>query len=102
MALVGLNLALATLYFSFKNKKIIFLTDGMIGWGDILFFVAITPLVPFAEFGVFFPVSLIFSLFCWLVVSLFKPGQLNKIPLAGLQAVFFAGYLVWEWVKIRN
>ncbi len=99
IGLIALNLGLATIYFSLKRKQLTVLTSGLIGWGDVLFFCCLTPLFSFSEFCLFFPASLVFALVCWLVVSVFRKDQLNKVPLAGLQALFVMGWLVVEFVR---
>ncbi|MES2629826.1 MAG: hypothetical protein V4616_12740 [Bacteroidota bacterium] len=92
-ALIALNLLLATLYFSLKNRKPVKLTGGFIGWGDLFFFIAIAPLFPFRQFVFVFPLSLLFSLIMWLGLSQFSQQRDRKVPLAGLQALFVLGWM---------
>lgn len=87
-------------YFSFKEKKIINPIDKMIGLGDIVFFISITPLFKLKGFILFFISGLIFSLFLHLIFNVFK----NKatIPLAGYMALFLVIYLFLKHVLNLN
>lgn len=92
--LVTGNLLLASVYFSVKNRALVNVAGKMIGWGDVLFFVCICPLFSFADFCIFFPLSLLVSLLIWLPVFAWRKEQRNRIPLAGLQAIPVMAVLV--------
>ncbi|WP_308993686.1 hypothetical protein QLS71_007920 [Mariniflexile litorale] len=86
IAFVLINILGLTLYFSFKNKVFINPIDTFIGLGDIVFFIAITPLFTLKPFILFFIIGLLFSLLVHGVYSIFKNGK--TIPLAGYLALF--------------
>jgi hypothetical protein len=68
--------------------------EQYLGIGDVLFWISITPLFSFYLFVVFFLVSLILSLFGFVLlraISIRSP--LKTVPLAGFQAVFYGTVL---------
>lgn len=79
------------LYYSLKNKSFVNPIDSFIGFGDILFFLAITPLFNFKPFILFFIIGLIFSLMLFGVLNAFKKTE--TVPLAGYFAIFLIGNL---------
>ncbi len=83
-----INILGLTLYFSLKTKALFNPIDRAIGLGDIVFFVAITPLFEFKTFVLFFIAGLLFSLFLHLILLLFK--KMKTIPLAGYLSLFLA------------
>jgi hypothetical protein len=96
---IVLQLGILTLYFSIKKKKIINITDGLLGWGDILFWVCISCFFSPVIFLLYYIGSLIFVLLIWGAVSLFSNKTNRHIPLAGLQALVFALLFVIAWFK---
>jgi len=74
------------LYFSAKKGSIVNPINEQIGFGDILFFCAITPLFFIKDYVLFFTSGLIFSL----VIFLISPKRIKKrgVPLAGLLSFF--------------
>lgn len=87
IAFISINIIGLVLYFSFKNKKFINPIDRFIGLGDIVFFLAITPLFNLKVFMIFFIFGLLFSLLIHMVFVFFK--QKKTIPLAGYFSLFF-------------
>jgi len=81
-----INIAGLILYSSLKSRKIINPINKMLGIGDVLFFMAITPLFNLKPFILFFVLGLVFSLLIHLSYSLFK--KVKTIPLAGYLALF--------------
>jgi hypothetical protein len=81
-----INVIGLSIYFSFKNKVLVNPIDTYIGLGDIIFFLALTPLLHFKPFILFFVIGLFFSLLIHFVFLLFKPVQ--TIPLAGYLSLF--------------
>lgn len=74
-------------YFSLKKKKAINLTGDYLGWGDILFLVAIAFYLAPGTYVVFYVFSLVLVLLYAVLGSFFtKKVQNPHIPLAGLQA----------------
>ena len=80
---ITFQLVLLTLYFSVKNKRIVWVTKGYLGMGDILFFLIMAFLFSPGNYIIFY----IASLFIVLIFSLFIKSFLKgNIPLAGMQA----------------
>ena len=91
-----LQLILLTLYFSARNKKWINITEGMLGWGDILFLAVIAVYCSTLNFILFYIVSLILVVMIWMALQVFSQTS-RQVPLAGLQAAMFTLLLVTDW-----
>lgn len=89
---VLINILGLIVYFSLKEKTFTNPIDTLIGFGDIVFFIAITPLFNLKEYVLFFIVGLLFSLLIHSVIFLFKKNK--AIPLAGYLALFLVMNLV--------
>ena len=86
-------LLLTYLFYAAKHKSLrIDFADTLIGWGDILFFFAITPAFNFKNFSILFPLSLVFSLIAHLLVH--KLDNAKSIPLVGWQSIFYSFALI--------
>ena len=84
-----LVLLFITIYFYFKNGKLVNVIDSQIGIGDLLLFICIGGcLEPFMLIN-FFTTCFIFSLLCYLI---FFKGR--SVPLAGLSAIFYLMFYV--------
>lgn len=94
LGFILVNMVAVTLYFSFKSKQLVNPLKDLIGVGDIVFFIAITPFFLFKEYILFFTLSLIFSLLIFFCVKQFK--RINTIPLAGYMSLFFIGNIIAE------
>lgn len=81
---IGLNILSLIFYYSIKNKTFINPLHQYLGLGDIVFFLSITPLFKINSFVVFFVLSLLFSLFLYVILLKKK----DTIPLAGYMSVF--------------
>lgn len=81
-----------SLYFSIKQNKIINITKKYIGTGDLVFFIAISPLFSPLQFCFFFVFSLILILFLFVIFQAFSKRE-TTIPLAGLMSVVLIFYL---------
>jgi len=88
---------LVSAWFSFKQGKWTNITMGLLGWGDILFLVCISLYLSVANFLLFYISSLIAVLLTWLGYQLVAKSKDLKIPLAGLQALFFIAILLFTW-----
>lgn len=88
MGFVILNIVGLTVYFSLKTQSYTNPIDTSIGLGDIVFFMAITPLFNLKTYVLFFIIGLIFSLLTHGIILLFK--KVKNIPLAGYLALFLA------------
>lgn len=99
LAFISLQLLLITIYFSLKNKKFILITEGMLGWGDILFLVCLSFLLPLTSFLVFYILSLTLILLGWAVYRWITQCQFERsIPLAGLQALLLVLFISSCWI----
>ncbi|NVM62224.1 magnesium-transporting ATPase (P-type) [Mucilaginibacter sp. SG538B] len=94
---VGLQLAVLTIYFSLKDGRIIDITQQLLGWGDILFFLAAAFYLSVLNFVFFYVASLIVVLFCWLLWRLILAKDAGHIPLAGFQSVLLILFLMADW-----
>ena len=91
---ISVNIVGLIFYFSFKKRAFVNPIDSMIGLGDILFFLAITPLFNLNSYIVFFVTGMIFSLLIHIVVGLFINQE--SVPLAGYLAIFLIGFIILE------
>ena len=85
-AFILINIIGIVIYFSIKNKALINPIDTALGMGDVVFFIAITPLFSFRTYILFFIIGLVFSLIAHSVYTLFEKSK--TIPLAGYLALF--------------
>ncbi len=78
--------ALVALAFGLGKKQWNFF-DHLIGWGDVLFLVAIAPLFSTVNFLIFYCVSLVISLVGFGVYKLISKAQETTVPLAGTLSI---------------
>lgn len=97
-AFLTAQLILLTLYFSIKEKKLVNITKGLLGWGDILFLLCIAAYASPINFIIYHVLSLVIVLLLWAVYSLLSKKQHQHIPLAGLQACIFAVTILFSWI----
>lgn len=102
-AIVILNYGLLTLYFSFRNGRLINISNEYLGTGDIVFLISVSFLFSPLNFVIFLLVSLIFTLSAW--IPFIKSTK--TIPLAGLQALFLslqllALFFISQQWKVNN
>ena len=83
---VLINMVGLVVYYSLKNKTVVNPIDTYIGLGDIVFFLAVTPLFTLKPFILFFVLGSVFSLILHKVLLVFK--EVKTIPLAGCLALF--------------
>lgn len=95
LLLLAGQLLLISIYFSLKKGRWINITGNLLGWGDILFLISIAFYLSVLNFLFFYVSSLIIVLSVWLIWQLVEKNK--KIPLAGLQALFFAVFLASDW-----
>src|ERR1041385_2387349 len=88
------QLLLVTLYFSIRNKKLTNITGELLGIGDVLFILSVAFYLPIFNFLFFYIASLIIVLAFWLIWQSISMKKIKHIPLAGLQALLFAGFLL--------
>ena len=82
-----LQLILLTSYFSFKSGRLILLTSGWLGTGDIIFMACTSTAMGVLNFVLFHILSLIIVLAAAL---LFPSLRTRGVPLAGLQGLLLA------------
>jgi hypothetical protein len=86
-----------SVYFSIKNRTWINITDGFLGWGDILLLLSIAFYLSVLNFLFFYISSLIVSLLIWLGWQVLSKERNKHIPLAGFQALIFIVILAGDW-----
>ncbi|MES2113034.1 MAG: hypothetical protein V4577_30065 [Bacteroidota bacterium] len=94
LALQGI---LLSCYFSLKNRRWTNITNGLLGPGDVLFLVSVTFCFPLLSYIVFYVVSLCVVMLIWLLWQALQGEKDRKIPLAGLQALLLAFFLMAAW-----
>lgn len=91
------QLGLVILYFSIRNKKLTIITAGLLGLGDVLFILCTAFYLSIFNFLLFYIASLTAVLLFWLIWQSAVSVKSRHIPLAGLQALLFAGFLLGGW-----
>ncbi len=99
---VIIQLALLTLYFFIRNKKLEWIVDRYIGLGDVLFLLAITPAFSLLNYLLFVVVSIFLIIILYTSFYLLKRAVDPQIPLAGLLAVFFSVWMLAEIIWLDN
>lgn len=89
---VVLTLALLVFYMSIKNKTFMNPFQHYFGLGDLLFFLAITPLFLTENYILFFVFSMLFSVIMQLIFQ--KIMKIQTVPLAGFSAIFLVLVIV--------
>jgi hypothetical protein len=97
LAFLLLQFLLLFLYFSLKMRRWVNLTQGYLGWGDILFLLCIAFYLSPANYFLFYLISLLLIVFTTLLIVAFKAKKQIQIPLAGLQSMFFVLLLLADW-----
>ncbi|QOG02178.1 hypothetical protein [Flavobacterium sp. MDT1-60] len=80
------TLSILTIYMSMKSKRFLNPFQHYFGLGDLLFYVAITPLFLLKNYILFFILSLLFAII--LQFGLKKFIKEETVPLAGFSALF--------------
>lgn len=79
------TLSLLTIYMSIKNKRFMNPFQNYFGLGDLLFYIAITPLFLVRTYVFFFILSMLFAIV--LQIGLQKKMNESTVPLAGFSAL---------------
>lgn len=95
------QLVLLFVYFSVKERRLVNITSGYLGWGDILFLLCIAFYLSPFNYLIFYIASLLVVLCFSLIIYYLKPAKESKIPLAGLQAIMFSLLFLADW-RIDN
>lgn len=101
---VGIQLLGVSLYFSIKHRAWINVTKDYLGLGDVLFFLAITPLFAPLHFCCFFIGSLLLIL---IIIGIYHLSikRLKTIPLAGAMSIcllFYNAFLFYYNLSSYN
>jgi len=97
LGFIILQYMLVTVYFSLRQKKLVNISDQLLGFGDILFLGAVAFYLSVLNFLFFYITSLIGSLIIWLIWQLFSSKKSKEIPLAGFQSILLILFLVSCW-----
>ncbi|PXY43138.1 hypothetical protein DMB68_22335 [Flavobacterium hydrophilum] len=81
-----ITLGILTLYMSLKSKKFLNPFEHYFGLGDLLFYVAITPLFLLKNYILYFILSMLFAILMQLGLKKFIKEE--SVPLAGFSALF--------------
>lgn len=81
-----ITLSILTAYMSLKSKKFLNPFQHYFGLGDLLFYVAITPLFLLKNYILFFILSLLFAIFLQFGLKKFIKDE--TVPLAGFSSLF--------------
>ncbi len=102
LAKIGLNMLLlfymgagVVLYTAIKSHKLINPVNSYIGLGDILFFVALTPLFTIKQFAWLLVSCMVFSLMWWYVVRAFKRYPKN-VPLVATSGIVTCMMIIFD------
>ncbi|MCF8715538.1 prepilin peptidase [Joostella atrarenae] len=96
-----LNFLVLIIYYSLKNKRLVNIFKSQIGIGDLLIFIAVSPLFNYSNYLLFFITSLLFSLVLFFFFkNRYKNGQ--TIPLAGYLSIFLIGVLTYSYMAGKN
>lgn len=82
------TLFVLVVYMSIKNKDFLNPFSNYFGFGDVLFYISVTPLFLLNNYVFFFIGSMIFSIFLHTIFK--RRMKHDSIPLAGFSAIFLA------------
>lgn len=87
-----LILGILTLYMSVKNKSFLNPFQNYFGLGDLLFFIAITPLFIIRNYIVYFIASMLFAILLQLILQ--KKMKHSTVPLAGFASLLLILFII--------
>lgn len=93
---IAVQLLLVNLYFCLRHRRMFWIFDRYLGWGDVVFLLSIAGAWNLGGFLLFFIGSLLLILIFALV---YLQKQQRSIPLAGLQALLFMGCYMLDHFK---
>lgn len=97
IAFLIVQFLIVSVYFSIKSKHWVNITNGLLGWGDMLFLVSVAFYFSVLNFLFFYITSLIVSLLAWVFWQAISKEKNKQIPLAGFQALLFVLFLATGW-----
>lgn len=92
-----ITLVVLVLYMSIKNRQFLNPFQHYFGLGDLLFYMAVTPLFLLPNFILFFILSMVFSLALQIIFK--KIIHENTVPLAGFSALFLFIILIKDYLS---
>lgn len=92
----AITLSVLTLYMSLKNKQFLNPFEHYFGLGDLLFYIAITPLFLLQKYVLFFILSMVFAIA--MQIGLRKFMKHETVPLAGFSALLLLAAVVKDTV----
>ncbi|WKN45347.1 hypothetical protein [Tunicatimonas pelagia] len=93
--ILSIQLGGVWLYLILKHQQLINPMKGYLGWGDVLFWLALCPALTPLTFMFFYTSSLVLALLAHFALRRYSfYGNTQKIPLAGLQAICYTGWLL--------
>lgn len=93
-----ITLSILTIYMSLKSKKFLNPFQHYFGLGDLLFYIAITPLFLLQNYILFFILSMLFAVL--LQLSLKRILKKQTVPLAGFTALFLCMIILKDYFLI--
>jgi hypothetical protein len=99
LVFIAINIGVLAVYLAVRFKASLRnMFSQYIGIGDVLFWMALTPLFSVFNFIYFHLLSLLVSLILFLLLRLFFTSlKKSAIPLAGLQALFYIQVFIAVW-----
>jgi len=95
LAFIVFALSMLTVYISVKQRKLTAIWNGFFSIGDILFLIAIIPLLPFHTYLMYFTIGTICSLIFHAIAMLFFRDN-KTVPFAGYMALVLIGFLAFD------
>jgi hypothetical protein len=86
---VVVQLCLLSVYIVFRFRVNVTSVLAYFGLGDLLFWMAICPLMNFPEFVIHFVASLLLALVLHPICSRFSFYNARSVPLAGMQSIYY-------------
>jgi hypothetical protein len=80
------------IFFRFRATSIF----KYIGLGDLLFWVALCPVMRFPDFAMHFVASLLLALLLHTIFCRFSFYKIRSVPLAGLQGIYYSTSLLFQ------
>jgi hypothetical protein len=102
LGFVSIQLILLTGWFSFKYRRWIMVTTGLIGWGDIWLLLSLCFYLSIYHYIFFYLGSLLLITLGWPLWQFMSGNKTKFIPFAGLQALLFGLLLLMEWTGILS
>lgn len=95
LLIIVIQLTSLWLYLVIKHRAIVNPMQGFLGWGDVLFWLAIVPAFSPLLFLLFYIGSALAALLMHLLFRQYPwYGNTAKVPLAGMQALLYSGWLL--------